>query len=191
MRLGSAMEGLAAAKQGQEAERPRLALAKFHKVSPRCTVIVGPRLLLALRVDAEVAVATGILSWAPNRIWLGSAIVGLTDRSSGQRLPAPRFCCATFQSESPRCTRTVFLVATVVAGCAVAGRVDGLGKAGGANVGRAGGSTGWRRVLGRVRGVEILGRTGGLSRSGARSIGRTSLRKSERTLGRSFSPTGE
>src|SRR5579859_2539575 len=115
MWLGSLTDGLAAARQGQAEERPRLTLANFHKVSPLCTVIAGFTLPLAFLVETEVAAATGSLSCAPTRIWLGSAIHRLAARSSGQRPPRPKICCANFQRESPRCTLTVFCAAYVVA----------------------------------------------------------------------------
>jgi len=118
MRLGSEIAGLAAARQGQEEERPRLVLAKFHKVSPLCTIIVGFTLPFASLVETEVAAATGRLSRAPARIWLGLPIQRLAARSSGQRLPRPKICRVNFQRESPCRTLTVFCVASVVAGSA-------------------------------------------------------------------------
>src|SRR5580692_665786 len=124
MRLGSLMDGLAAARQGQAAERPRLDFARFQRVSPLRTLIVAAVVSLALRVGWRVATTTGRLSWAPARIWLGSVMPGLTARSSVQRSPRPRFCCASFQRESPCCTVTVFCVAGVTglgAGCGCIG----------------------------------------------------------------------
>src|SRR5580704_15937934 len=108
MRLGSLREGLAAARQGQAEERPRLAFARFQRVSPLRTLIPAAASFVALSAETGVAAAVGSTSSAPARIWLGLAMLGLTARSSGQRLPRPRFCCASFQRESPRCTLTVF-----------------------------------------------------------------------------------
>src|SRR5271155_3761890 len=149
MRLGSLMEGLAAARQGHAEERPRLAFARFQRVSPLRTLIAEAAPLVALWAEAGVADAVGSRSSAPTRIWLGLAMLGLTARSSGQRLPRPRFCSASFQRESPRCTLTVFGVATCVttfaelaAGCGWAGRIDDTGAEGCAGFGGAGGSIG-------------------------------------------------
>src|SRR5580704_3923561 len=144
MRLGSLIDGLAAAKQGQAEERPKLDFARAQRVSPLRTLIVEAALLLALRTEAEVASAAGRLSSAPARIWLGSTILGLTARSSGQRLPRPRFCCANFQSESPPFTLTVFCAAVETelgARCGRAGRTVATGAAGCAGSGGADGCT--------------------------------------------------
>src|SRR5271165_2313918 len=104
MRLGSLKEGLAAARQGHEEERPRLAFARFQRVSPLRTLRRAEAPFGALDTETGVAATAGSRSSAPARIWLGLAMLGLTARSSGQRLPRPRFCCASFQRESPRCT---------------------------------------------------------------------------------------
>src|ERR1700720_256793 len=112
MRLGSLMNGLAAARQGHAEERPKLDFARVQRVSPLRTLIVVAALVLALRPTTS-ELAPGRLSWAPALICLGSAIWGLAASSSGQRLPRPRFCCASFQSESP--ARTLMVRRVVIA----------------------------------------------------------------------------
>ena len=107
IRLGSASPGFAAARQGQADQRPRFVLARLHIVSPLRTVTFARR-LLPDGVEAAFAARTGNANSAPAGIWLGLAIQGFAVRSSGQRLPLPRFCCATFQRESPGFTLMVF-----------------------------------------------------------------------------------
>src|ERR1700722_876914 len=132
MRLGLAMEGLAAARQGQAEARLSLDFARLHRVSPLRTLIVGAALFVAWR-GAVAAAAAGRLSSAPTLILLGSALTGFTATSSGQRLPRPRLCCANFQRESPGWMRTVFR--------------GGGGK----------GSSGWTGIVGGAAREEILG----------------------------------
>src|ERR1700721_450169 len=114
MRLGSLMDGLAAARQVQADERPKLDFARAQRVWPLRTLImvVVPE---AMPADTGVVTTTGRLSWAPARIWLGLTTLGLMARSSGKRLPRPKVICASFQRESPRCTVTIFS-AEIVAG---------------------------------------------------------------------------
>src|SRR5579859_1389197 len=158
MWLGWLMDGLAAARQGQAEERPRLTLANFHKVSPLCTVIVGFTLPLAFLAGTEVAAATGSLSFAPTRIWLGSAIHRLAARSSGQRPPRPKICCANFQRESPRCTLTVFCAAYVVAGS------EGPGCSGSTVSTGEAGCAGWREMSGGADRENAFGWAGTITR---------------------------
>jgi len=77
------MDGLAAARQVQADERPKLDLASVQRVSPLRTLIVEAALFEAMPVDTGIAETTGRLSWAPARIWLGSTTLGLMARSSG------------------------------------------------------------------------------------------------------------
>ena len=92
MRFGSLREGLAVARQGQAEERPRLDFAKAQSVSPLRTLIVLAALALAMGLTVRDTATFGRLSWAPARIRLGFVTLGLTARSSCQRLPRPRFC---------------------------------------------------------------------------------------------------
>src|SRR5580692_11091587 len=112
MRFGSLMERLAAARQVHAVERPSLAFAKVQSVSPLRTLILASTLVLEPRVSTGDTAGLGRLTRTPARLWLGSTMLGLTATSSGQRLPRPRFCCASFQSESPRRTLTVCCVTT-------------------------------------------------------------------------------
>src|SRR5580704_14536176 len=111
MRLGSRREGFAAARHGHAEERPRLDFARVHSVSPLRTLIVVGAFEPATRA-ADEAVTAGRTRCAPARIRLGSTMLGLTASSSCHRLPRPRFCCASFQSESPALTLIVRCVAT-------------------------------------------------------------------------------
>ena len=83
MRLGSLMDGLAAARQVQADERPKLAFARFQRVSPLWTLIVETARFETAPVDIRIVAAAGRLSWAPARIWLGLTMLGLMARSSG------------------------------------------------------------------------------------------------------------
>src|SRR5580693_1669190 len=96
---------------------------------------------------------------------------GLAARSSGQRWPRPRFCCASFQRESPLCTLTVFRVAVAAglrADCGFDGRTVAASAAGLANVfdclgmDRTRGRIGWMRILGGAGREEILGSAGAI-----------------------------
>jgi len=123
----------------------------------------------------------------PARIWLGSAMRGLAARSSGQRLPLPRFCCASFQSESPRCTLTVFRVAIATelgAGCGRTGRTVAIGAAGWAGFAGADGCIGWMTIFGVAGRENIFGCAGEISRAFGRTAGRTSSGPLERISGR-------
>src|SRR5580693_8930643 len=165
MRLGSLMDGLAAARQGQAEDRPKLILASAHSVSPFWTRIVGAALFPSWRAGFEVAAtAEGRGSCAPAPIWLGLTMLGLAASSAGQRLPWPRFSSASFQRESPLSTLTVFCVAVVAgrtAGCAFNGRTVEAGAAGSAkifdclSVDGTGGCSGWMRILGVTGREEI------------------------------------
>src|SRR5204863_212275 len=62
-------------------------------VSPFFTVI-----FVAVRAEETDA---GRKICEPALIWFASLIVGLTESSSCQRVPLPKFCSAIFQSESP------------------------------------------------------------------------------------------
>jgi hypothetical protein len=188
MRLGSLMDGLAAARQGQAEDRPKLFLASAHRVSPLLTRMVETMLFLSLGDEVVVAAtAKGRFSRAPGRIWLGLTMFGLAARSSGQRWPRPSFSCANFQSESPLCTLMVFCgagVAGLRAGCGFDGRAVARGATGLAkifNCVRVDGTCGgirWIRMLGVAWREKILGRAGAISLPGAGSVGRTSLLKS-------------
>src|SRR5882724_6277546 len=78
-------------------------------------------------------------------MWLGSTIAGFAASSSCQRRASPRFCCASFQRESPGCTVITFNFAgptgAVRAGAGgwegATPRTDGF-----AGVGRTTGATG-------------------------------------------------
>jgi len=89
---------LARAIQGQSAPRPNVVCAIFHNVSPLRTLIFSAVLETEERV--------GMLICAPAAIRCGFSIPGFTASSSRHREPLPKFCCASFQSESPRCTVT-------------------------------------------------------------------------------------
>jgi len=175
------MDGLAAARQGHAEERSRFDFARVQSESPLRTLIVVAALVLVLRCASPEAATSGRLSRVPARIWLGSVMRGLAARSSGQQLPLPRFCCASFQSESPRCTLTVFRVAIEMepgAGCGRTGRPVAMGAAGCAGFAGADGCIGWLTMFGVAEREEILGSSAGIKRRGARSMGRTSLLKS-------------
>ena len=192
------MDGLAAARQGQDEERPKLTLAKFHKVSPLCTVMVWLTLAPAFFVDTRTLAGTGRLSSAPARIWFGSAIQRFAARSSGQRFPRPRFSCANFQRESPRCTLTVLCSAMAVAGngrCGCIGRIVATGATGCAGLAKTvgcnglaeiAGCVGWTKVLGGADKEKTFGCVGATRRERERTVGRTLSWKSERALGRTF-----
>src|SRR5580692_9866066 len=95
-------------------------------------------------------------------MWLGSRILGFAESSSRQRRPLPRFCSASFQSESPGFTVTTFRFAAIAN--AIAGATEGatVGATG------AGGCAGMRRTAGGRDGaimggaaVKTLGRAKG------------------------------
>src|SRR6266481_4294114 len=194
MRLGSLIDGLAAARQGQAEERPKLDFARVQRVSPLRTLVVVAALVLTLR-PATSEVVVGRLRWVPARIWLGSAIWGLAATSLGQRLPRPRFCCASFHSESPARTLMVRSVAIAPGASArlacsersvVSGATGctGLARTGGCNgADEAGGCNGWMRMPGGTGREYIFGCAGEIRRT----AGRTSSRMVGRTSGRRIS----
>lgn len=106
IRLASVSEGFAAARHGQLDARPRLAFARDHNVSPRCTLIVRMA-SRSVPVTEAPERAAGRDNSEPARSLSGSNSAGFAEKSSRQRLPRPRFSLAIFQSESPGATRMV------------------------------------------------------------------------------------
>src|SRR5229473_6792356 len=99
MRLASAISGLACAMQRHAATRPYFACAILESVSPRSTV--------TFRSDFKLETVAGSTISVPAAMCVGATMPGLAASSSCQREPRPRFCCATFQRESPGCRVTV------------------------------------------------------------------------------------
>src|SRR2546427_13038024 len=98
---------------------------------------------------------------------------GLTASRSCQRRPLPRFCCASFQRESPGLTVTTFSFA------GAAGTIGGVGFEG--VTPRAGGREGMtsagaqKKTFGRSKGERFTGGWKGAKRGGAGlGIGRRS-----------------
>src|SRR5437879_13324219 len=96
-------------------------------VSPFFTVI-----FVALRTE-ETA---GRKICEPALIWFASVIVGLTESSSRQRVPLPKFCSAIFQSESPGFTITALSFAVLLGTTGTIGAAGATGT-GAAEIGRA------------------------------------------------------
>src|SRR5258706_1042865 len=99
MRLASAISGVACAMQRHAATRPYFACAILESVSPRSTV--------TSRSDFKLETVAGSTISVPAAMCVGSTMQGLAASSSCQREPRPRFCCASFQRESPGWTMTV------------------------------------------------------------------------------------
>src|SRR6266404_334723 len=99
MRLASAISGLACAMQRHAATRPYFACAILESVSPRSTV--------TFRSDFKLETVAGSTISVPAAMCVGATMPGLAASSSCQREPRPRFCCASFQRESPGWTMTV------------------------------------------------------------------------------------
>src|SRR5712692_3812061 len=93
MRLASAISGFACAMQRHAAARPYVPSAILDSVSPGRTV--------TFRSDFKPVSLAGTTISVPAAMRVGSAMPGLAASRSGQREPRPRFCCATFQRESP------------------------------------------------------------------------------------------
>src|ERR1700730_17742414 len=102
MRSASTIWGLACAMQLQAAARPYWDCAIFVTLSPFWAATLASD-FTCCKVD--VSVGTTICVPAARRV--GSTTDGLAASSSGQREPRPRFCCASFQRESPGCTVTM------------------------------------------------------------------------------------
>src|SRR5690348_11939323 len=120
-------------------------------VSPFFTVI-----FVAVRTE-ETA---GRKICEPALIWFASRIAGLTESSSCQRVPLPKFCSAIFQSESPG--RAI----TVLSFAAQLGATGSIGVAGATGAGATGRSGTMRTAGGRES-----GRIGGATKTLARSKG--------------------
>src|SRR5258706_15082164 len=99
MRLASAISGLACAMQRHAATRQYFACAILESVSPRSTV--------TFRSDFKLETVAGSTISVPAAMCVGATMPGLAASSSCQREPRPRFCCASFQRESPGWTMTV------------------------------------------------------------------------------------
>src|SRR6266404_3535698 len=69
---------------------------------------VSPCLTVAFRSDFKPVTLAGIMISVPAAMRVGSTMPGLAASSSCQREPRPRFCCASFQRESPGCMMTVW-----------------------------------------------------------------------------------
>src|SRR6266849_6556629 len=125
MRLASAISGFACAMQRHAAARPYVPSAILDSVSPGRTV--------TFRSDFKPVILAGTTISVPATMRVGSTMPGLAARNSCQREPRPRFCCASFQRESPGCTMTVCSEEedfATAAGGAIAGAA--FGCAGGA-----------------------------------------------------------
>src|ERR1700731_3787970 len=133
MRSASTIWGLACAMQLPAAARPYLDCAIFVSVSPFWTATFASDLTYC---KDDVSVGTTMCVPAARRG--GSTMLGLAASSSVQREPRPRFCCASFQRESPGCTMTECRgdeVFTTSDRCAILGPMA-VGPAGtGANLG--------------------------------------------------------
>src|SRR5260370_22713758 len=118
-------------------------------------------------------------------MWLASTMLGLTASTSCQRRPLPRFCCASFQRESPGLTVTIFNLAGAAgamgaAGCEgvtrAAGGCDGMARAGAAKkiLGRSNGERftgGWEGAKYGGAGLETCGRSSVTGRFGEANTG--------------------
>src|SRR6266852_2344033 len=124
MRLASAISGFACAMQRHAAARPYVPSAILDSVSPGRTV--------TFRSDFKPTTLAGITISVPAAMQVGSTMEGLAVSSSCQREPRPRFSCASFQRESPRCIVTVCCedVFANVDGCAIAAGAFGCETAG-------------------------------------------------------------
>src|SRR5260370_26556468 len=157
MRLASAISGFACAMQRHAAARPYVPSAILDGVSPWRAV--------TFRSDCKRVSLEGTTISVRAAMRVGSAMPGLAASSSGQREPRPRFCCATFQRESPGCRVTVcrgegvFVTAGGVA-IEMAGRVFG---ADGAITGAV--ACGWAE--GAIGGAAFGCRAGGAIRAAA------------------------
>src|SRR5258708_39698213 len=91
-------------------------------------------------------------------MWLRAGMPGVAASTSRQGSPLPRFCCASFQSESPGFTVTTF--SWLATGAGAVGCEGVTGTAGGCEGGtRGGGDT---KGLGRSEGERFTGgRAGG------------------------------
>src|SRR5258708_39653888 len=69
---------------------------------------VSPCLTVTFRSDFKLATLAGTTISVPAAMRLGSTMPGLAASSSCQREPRPRFCCASFQRESPGWMMTVW-----------------------------------------------------------------------------------
>ena len=125
-------------------------------VSPLFTVIF-------VAVRAEETAGRKICE--PALIWFASLIVGLTESSSCQRVPLPKFCSAIFQSESPGFAITALSFAVLLGttgtigaagatGTGAAGCSGAIRAAGGRESGMLGGAT---KTLGRSKGERFTG----------------------------------
>src|ERR1700686_1076008 len=133
MRSASTIWGLARAIQLQAGARPYWDCAIFVSVSPFWTATFVSD-LTCCKVDVSV----GTTMCVPEARRVGSTTEGLAARSSGQREPRPRFCCASFQRESPGCTVTMCRGDngfTVADGRAISGAVAVDAAGTGANLG--------------------------------------------------------
>jgi len=126
-------------------------------VSPFFTVI-----FVAVRAEETDA---GRKICEPALIWFASLIVGLTESSSCQRVPLPKFCSAIFQSESPGFAITALSFAVLLGTTGTIGTPGATGKgatgcsgairaAGGRESGMLGGAT---KTLGRSKGERFTG----------------------------------
>src|SRR6266481_4642886 len=93
---------------------------------------VSPCLTVTFRSDFKPVTLAGTTISVPATMRVGSTMPGLAASSSCQREPRPKFSCASFQRESPRCIVTVWCeeVFANVDGDAIAVGAFGCGMAG-------------------------------------------------------------
>src|SRR6266478_3205321 len=93
---------------------------------------VSPCLTVTFRSDFKPVTLAGTTISVPAAMRVGSTMPGLAASSCCQREPRPRFSCATFQRESPRCIVTVCCeeVFANVDGCTIAAGAFGCEIAG-------------------------------------------------------------
>src|SRR5882757_6921446 len=84
--------------------------------------------------DFKPVIWAGTMISVPAARRVGSTMLGLAASSSCQREPRPRFCCASFQRESPRSTVTVCTAGegafAAAGGGAIVGATLGCGAVG-------------------------------------------------------------
>jgi hypothetical protein len=106
---GLLRSGLAWAIQDHEDAWPKWARARVQRVSPDWTLILGAEFGVGL-TSGEI---DGTRIREPTEMRFGFEMLGFAATRSCQRRPWPRFCCASFQRESPERTVTVRAALTV------------------------------------------------------------------------------
>src|SRR5712664_1033009 len=98
-------------------------------------------------------------------MWLASTMPGLTASRSCQRRPLPRFCCVSFQRESPGFIVTTFNFAGAEGAMGAAG-CEGVTRTAGGREGITS-SGAEKKTFGRSKGERFTGGWQGAKRGGA------------------------